>query len=263
VSLKKAAACSVLSNLHFGFNTRRDTMDFGRAFSYVFEDPDWLRKIGIMALISIIPIIGQLVLIGWMLRITRRVIDGDQHPLPDVDFSQDLVTGFQGWVVMLVYALPLIVLAIPSAIIDSVNAGYSYYDSNAGNGILLLFSLCFGLFSFLYGLFMAFVLPAALGNMVAKDSLGAGLRFGEVWNLLRSNPSAYLVVLLGTILSGIIGSLGLIACFIGIFLTSAYAFAINGHLYGQAYRDSSHKVTAIVPPAPPSPPAPPEVPPGY
>ena len=65
-------------------------MDFGLAFSYVFQDRDWLRKVGIVALISLIPILGQLVLIGWSLNITKRVIERHPEPLPEVDFGGDL-----------------------------------------------------------------------------------------------------------------------------------------------------------------------------
>jgi uncharacterized membrane protein len=40
-------------------------MDFGRAFSFVFEDPDWLKKVAIAGLVMLIPVIGQLVVLGW------------------------------------------------------------------------------------------------------------------------------------------------------------------------------------------------------
>ena len=35
-------------------------MDFGLAFSYLFKDPDWFKKIVIVALIGLIPIVD-----GW------------------------------------------------------------------------------------------------------------------------------------------------------------------------------------------------------
>jgi hypothetical protein len=43
------------------------------------------------------------------------------------------------------------------------------------------------------------------------------------------------MALLGVIVSGIIGSLGLIVCVIGVFVTYAYSLAVDGHLWGQAY----------------------------
>ena len=54
-------------------------MEFSRAFSYVFEDSDWFKKIALAALVSLIPIIGQIFLIGWALEITSRVIKKRSH----------------------------------------------------------------------------------------------------------------------------------------------------------------------------------------
>jgi hypothetical protein len=48
-------------------------MNFGKAFTFVFDDPEWLRKVAINALIGLIPIVGQLYLLGWGLEVARRV----------------------------------------------------------------------------------------------------------------------------------------------------------------------------------------------
>jgi len=40
-------------------------MDFGKAFSFVFEDEDWIKKIGVGGLISLIPVIGVFLVLGW------------------------------------------------------------------------------------------------------------------------------------------------------------------------------------------------------
>lgn len=223
-------------------------MDFGRAFSFVFDDPDWLRKVGIVALVSLIPLIGQFVAIGWALRITRGVIAGDPNPLKDVDFGQDLGLGFQAIVIAFVYAIPLLIILLPIAVVDSILAAQSGNDTA---GVLIgLVSLCFGLVAVLYGILMAFVVPAAYGNFVAKGELSAGLRFGEVWGLVRNNPGAYLVVLAGMIVASFIAPLGSIVCVIGAVVTYAYAMAVQGHFYGQAYRVARG---TVAPPPPPRP----------
>lgn len=221
-------------------------MDFGRAFSYVFDDPDWFKKIGIVALVSLIPLIGQIVALGWALRVTRNVINADPSPLPSLDFGADIGLGFQALIIGLVYSLPIIILTLPMAAVDAAVSSQS--SSDAANMMLLIVSLCFGLFSVVFGILLAFMLPAAFGNFVAKGELSAGLRFGEVWGLVRSNPGAYLVVVVGTIVAGLIAPLGTIACIIGVVLTYTYALAIQGHLYGQAYRLAK---SPVAPPAAP------------
>jgi len=213
-------------------------MNFGQAFTYVFEDPDWAKKVLIPALIGLIPLIGQLFLIGWMLDITRRVIEQNPRPLPELDFGRQLGEGFKGFVIGLVYAIPIIILDIP-IIIVSVLMSNENMDPNTAGPLVTVVSLCCGGLILLYSILMAFLLPAALGKFAASGNLSAGLRFQEVFGLLRAAPGAYLMVFLGVIVAGFIAGLGSIACGIGVLATIAYAQAIMGHLYGQAYVEAT------------------------
>jgi hypothetical protein len=214
-------------------------MDFGKAFTYVFEDPDWIKKILIAGVLLIIPIVGWLFLGGWMLETVRRVMRGDQSPLADwSDFGGLLMKGLQVFVVGFVFSLPVIVLsACPQALVAVAQESADETTVQA----LSMVVMCFSCISLAYNIFLALFMPAALGNMAAHDSLGAAFRLGEVFGLLRSAIGAYVIVFLGSIVAGIIASLGLIACFIGVFFTMAYATAVNAHLYGQAYNQATGK----------------------
>jgi hypothetical protein len=215
-------------------------MDFGKAFSFPFQDPDWAKKILIPALVFLIPIVGQIIVLGWALDITRRVIHREERPLPELDFGKNLADGFKGFIISLVYAIPAIILALPPAIVNTATA--SSVDSSNSNGLgplaIIVMVCCYGLL-FLYSLAMYVILPAALGNFVATENMSAGFRFSEVFGLVRTAPGAYLMVLLGMIIAGFIGGLGAIACIIGVLATYAYAMAIEGHLYGQAYLEAT------------------------
>lgn len=213
-------------------------MNFGRSFSYQFEDPDWAKKILIPALIAIIPIVGQIFLIGWLLNITRAVIRQDPRPLPELDFGKQFSDGLKGFVVALVYSLPAIVMSIPVGIVTGL-AGQSGMDEETLNVVLPLVTVCCNGLIFLYSLVLAFVIPAAYGNMISKENLGAAFRLSEVFALVRAAPGAYLLVLLGSFLAGLLAQLGLIACVIGVIVTYAYAMSVNGHLYGQAYNEAT------------------------
>jgi hypothetical protein len=41
------------------------------------------------------------------------------------------------------------------------------------------------------------------------------------------------------IASGILASFGVILCFVGVLFTGAYAYAVQGHLFGQAYKEAT------------------------
>jgi len=213
-------------------------MDFGKAFSFPFQDPDWLRKIIIPALISLIPILGQIFVLGWALGVTRRVLWHDPTPLPDINFGEQLADGIKALVIGLVYSLPIIILTIPLAI--GSNLIYSGNpNQETAELVFTIFAVCCYGIIFIYGILIAFVMPAAYAKMIASGNLGAAFRFGEVIGLVRSAPGPYLMVLVGSILAGLIGGLGSILCVIGVILTYTYSMAIIGHLYGQAYNEAT------------------------
>jgi Protein of unknown function (DUF4013) len=213
-------------------------MEFGKAFSFAFEDPDWLKKLGIGALLMIIPIIGWLVVAGWGIEITKRVIQHDPQPLPDwSDFGGYLIKGLQVFVIGFVYSLPV-------TLVNICQQGVTVFGQQGNNSdqtiatVLMVVGICFGCVSFLYSIFLGFIMPAALGNFAATGQMSAGFRFAEVFGMVRATPMAYLMALLGGIVAGIIAVVGVIACVIGVLFTSVYAYTINAHLYGQAYNEA-------------------------
>jgi hypothetical protein len=208
-------------------------MKFGDAFTFVFQDPDWFKKIIIPGLVGLlIPIIGQIFLLGWALKITLNVIRNNPNPLPEMDFGGDLGRGFKAWVVGLVYSIPMIVFYLPIMIL-------SFIASESGDQsmavVVAIAGACFGFLMFLYGIVMGLMLPAAYARVAVEDTIGAGLAFGEVFRMVKNNLVTYLLILVGVVAASFIGSLGSIACFVGIFITMPYSFAIMGHLYGQGY----------------------------
>ena len=61
--------------------------NLGRAFSFMFEDKDWIQKILIGAaflLLSMI-IIGIPFVLGYLREVARRSAEGKELPLPDWD----------------------------------------------------------------------------------------------------------------------------------------------------------------------------------
>jgi hypothetical protein len=211
-------------------------MNFGQAFTYIFQDADWLKKIGLVALVQLIPILGQIVAMGFMIEIIRRIIANDPRPLPEFDFGGFLGKGFQAFVVALVYAIPTIILTLPLQIMPMLIGAIDNPD--VYNTMSLAISCLCGGLSFLYGIFLAFILPAAFGRIAATGNIGSAFRIGEIIAQVRRALVPYLIAVLGTMLAGLIVPFGLIACGIGVFLTVTYYNAVSAHLFGQAYRQA-------------------------
>lgn len=210
-------------------------MNFGKAFTFVFDDQDWIKKVAINALIGLIPIVGQIYLLGWGLEVARRIVMRDGTPLPDVDFGKHLGHGFKAFVIGLVYSIPIWIIMIPVAIVPVLGEAIDMdYDTVAT--VSMICSVCGGLLTLVYALFLGIAMPAAMTRSVLQGSVGAGLKVGEVIALVRAAPGAYLMVLLGGIVASLLASIvGAIACGIGIIFTMAYYQVVLGHFYGQAY----------------------------
>jgi Protein of unknown function (DUF4013) len=223
-------------------------MDFGKAFSYVFEDPDWLKKVGLGGVISLVPILN-FASAGYGLEVARRIINNDPRPLPEWDNIGDkLVKGLLLAVIQVVYMLPMLlfvcIIQVVNVVVLGAASSSSSSDSTAATLVTAVMA-CFGCLAFLYSLFAGLVMPAAIGNYAAKGQLGAAFRFGEVWGLVQKNLGLYVMVLIVTIVAGLVASLGTIACIIGVVFTAFYAVLIMYHAYGQAYREASTNIGLV------------------
>ena len=227
------------------------TMEYGKAFSYAPQEANWIGKLLIAAFVPFVPIIGGIVSLGYTLEITRRVIKGESVLLPEwSDFGGFLKTGFQAFVVALVYALPLLVIAICGAI--PVVALAAQEDETLTQ-IAVALNFCMSCVLILLALGVAIILPAAFGKLADTGEMSAALRVGEVFNLVRAKPGVYVIVaLLSIVGASVLSSVGTIACGIGAFVGVAYAGLANAHLHGQAYRVASAEggTTPMMPDAP-------------
>ena len=57
-------------------------MNIGKAFSYPFEDDEWLTKLFLGAIVSAVPILN-FAWTGYTVDILRNVTDGVSLPMPD------------------------------------------------------------------------------------------------------------------------------------------------------------------------------------
>ncbi len=223
-------------------------MDFGKAFSFVMDDQDWMKKVGIGGLITLVPIL-QLAATGYSLEVTRRVINSDPHPLPEWDdLGGKLVKGLLVAVIGVGYMVPVLLFvccmyAAQIAIAGGMSGSSSSTDA-AGTAVVAV-SGCFSCLILLYSLFAALVLPAAIGRYAATGQLGAAFRFGEIIQLVQKNLGLYLMVLLVEIAAGFVAGLGIAACAIGVYFTAFYASLVVGHATGQAYSEASTKIGLV------------------
>ena len=217
-------------------------MNFGKSFTYIFEDPDWFSKLWKPVLCGLIPIVGQFVLQGYILNVTKNVIQGHQHPLHEMDFGEDLSAGWRLFLVQLVYALPFVILfgilfAILIPVLYGGTSNGDFESSVRVGGIVA--QLIISLLSFLVSIVYFLIFPVITAHVAVKGSFKAGFEFKEMFAIVKRNIASWLMVLGGSLLASFIAPAGAIVFFIGVIVTAAYASLIVAHLQGQAYREST------------------------
>ncbi len=211
-------------------------VNFGKAFTYIFDDEQWFDKLIVPILFSLIPVIGQLAFTGYTLRTIKNVVQNEIRPLPRFNFGEDLGRGFRFFLIGLVYAIPIFIITgimlIPTIALNN-------NDSIGGFGIFVM--LICGLLFFIYALFLAIFEPIAMANFAVKDTFASGFEWGNFFKRLGNNFSAWLLVFAGMLIAGFISPLGSIILFIGVILTTTYSQLMVAHLTGQAYAASETK----------------------
>lgn len=209
-------------------------MKFGKAFTYIFDDPDWFDKLLIPILVSLIPLVGGLALLGYVLRTIANVARGEAYPLPRFSFGEDLGTGFRYFLVQLVWAIPVMImtglLMIPTTALER----------DSGNPIAWIFIALLSIGLLIYALFLMLFQPIIMANFAVKDKFSAGFEIGNFFRRLGNNFGAWLLVIAGTLIGGFIAPLGAIVV-IGVFITTAYVQLMVAHLTGQAYAVSEYQ----------------------
>jgi hypothetical protein len=218
-------------------------MDIGKAFGFVFEDEEWVKKILLGALISLIPIFGQFAIMGYGIAVIRNVMAGAPRPLPDWnDLMRHFVDGLMFWIATLIYALPSLILVCPIMVVWLLPAlaGEQEDLTNVLVGVAGLVSTGLGCLAVLYGVLMALLTPVLQIRYVETGEIGGCLRLGEVFRFLRAHIgsviiSQLLVWMAGVVLISVAGglTLGLLVLPISVWLT-----AFSGHLYGQIGRQA-------------------------
>lgn len=206
-------------------------MDIARAFTFFLDDPEWVKKLLLGALISLIPFVGSFILFGWALTVTRNVYKGVDNELPDwSDIGGYLVRGLLATVGAVIWALPVVILFICVGISFAVASG-----SDAAVALLIFGTIGLVFVAIVY---MAIFLPVPIARYAVRDDFSAMFDFSSILVEIRRGIRPLLIALvIWLIASMIVAPIGILACFVGVYVTTALSYLMIGHAMGQAYRE--------------------------
>jgi len=196
---------------------RVQTIDWGKGFTVLFEDREWVGKTligGIFLLLSIV-LIGIPFVFGYILEFARNVIERRSPVLPEWDNMGDKFTkGLVFTIIIIIFSLIFGVVIFLLALIPCL--GWI-----AGVIISILFS---------------FVYPFLLCEYAVTNNFSAVFNFERMFNFIGNQIVNILIAIILTIVIGIIGSLGIILLLIGIIFTSFWAVIGSTYFYAEVYR---------------------------
>jgi len=234
-------------------------MDAEKSFSYPFEDQNWPGKLGLGAVISMIPILN-FAWTGYLVGIIRNVMKHHPQPLPAWDdLDKKLVDGLILFAAGIVYALPLLIAfflplgmtALPglfSGNTDMQDLGRIMTET----GTILFF--CFLCIFILYGALLSVMYPAVLVMFAREGTFASCFKLREAFDMIRRNAAAFFTAwglgLVANIAVGLlIGFVNLVVSWVpcigwivGMVLalaSSVYSTAVYAHLFGQFARIAS------------------------
>ena len=220
-------------------------MDIGSAFTFVFDDEEWIKKLAVggafaLGAIILLPLLGLGLLLflpinGYMVEVIKNVRDGQSKPLPDWDDLGGLFkTGFFVALIALVYYLPAIIFSCASGLAQSAP---EFVDSDvAGN--LVAVGACLSCIQIIFSLAASLIFPAGLIRYAQFETFGSAFQFGELFSFIRSNIGDYIIAIILSWVASFIAFFGIILCLIGVFFTTFWAILVSANLYGQLAREA-------------------------
>ena len=184
------------------------------------RDPEWVSKVLLTGLILIIPIVGQLVLLGWMLAALDNLRAG-RPVLPPAGFSY-IGRGLNLFVVYIVYGIGLLVVF---GVLFGAGLGIAT-NARGGAGVLGVLLVLLAYAILLVALLGLSLLTPVIIVATERGGVAGGLNVVRVAEMARADVEETLRAGLFALVASLIGSVGALACLVGQYFTTPYGYAV-------------------------------------
>ncbi len=186
------------------------SVDFGRAFSFAFEDREWVKKILIGGVLSLLIILGWFIIMGYCKKVFQLHAEHERAGLPDWEPGENFIDGIIVFIIIFLYNLPWALLPFLSGI-----------------------GCCLApMFLFL----TAFLLPAGLAHYFESEQFGDAFDFKKILPFIRENLGNYVLYYVIAIVASLASNLGYLLLVVGIIFTTFWAVLVMYQALGQVWR---------------------------
>ncbi|MFN8527911.1 MAG: DUF4013 domain-containing protein [Anaerolineae bacterium] len=220
-------------------------MTITRAFTFVFEDPDWVNKLVVLILIVavsgvfspfLIGLLGLAIVLGYQGQLIRNVRASATPLLPRWDdFGRLLSDGLPVLVALIVYTLPNLLIG-----------GVTWFTTSAaGNtsivsgGVSLAIACCLFPLILVYNLVTLPMFTIAQGRYAENHQVNSFFEIGSLWDVLRTQFDAVAQWWIGMVIVGLaFSAASLIPCLgwlVAMGLLPTTTGALAGMLHAATY----------------------------
>jgi len=222
------------------------TVNFGRCFGFVTEDPDWVKKVligGAFTLLSGL-IVGMFFVAGYWVRFLRRVAAGDPRPLPEWDdlggiFHDGLKVAGAYFAYVFGLVAAVVALGCVAGMVGFGIGSLFRVSDDAGSAAAALgglgFVAAYALFALL-GLALAIFLPAVFVRVALKDRFEEAFAFRESLGFIRANLGNYALSLVFYLVANFASQFGVLLCCVGVFPAIFWSYLVLGCALGDTVR---------------------------
>lgn len=221
---------------------------FNAAWQDIKNSPGWFGKLVLLSLISLIPIFGWIVVLGYLYGWARDIAWNVHTPLPKHIFGNEdgklYSRGFFALVIGFVFMLAPWVLEMVWGVVTGMGA--SWWGHGWHGGLFLSMGLSSSLFSLLIlAAFFFATLFSWVGSMRMSvyGRLGAGFQLSKLWAMARQDFGGLLRILGMSILLTIVISFILsVLMFVVVLVGLLVGFMVTG---GNLNLQATHPTSAI------------------
>jgi len=218
------------------------SVDFGRSFTFVSEDPDWITKILVGGLFTLLAafLVGIPFIMGYWARTARNVSAGQPRPLPPWDdlggiFSDGLrlMGVYLAYTFGIILAMTLVggVVMIPLVALGTTDGAEGAAAALGGLGILGFYAVMF-----LVSIAALVFLPAAMLRVALRESFAEGFAWQPIVGFIKANLGNYALTLVIYIVASFLSQFGAILCCVGIFPAAFWAYMVLAYGLGETVR---------------------------
>ena len=216
-------------------------MQYWRAYTYVFDHPDWIRNVLFILICQFIPLVGPLVLIGYQFDVVESLLRANPAPYVAFDFNrfvEYLTRGLWPFLVGFVVAIvlvPLVYIAFIGLFFGGAALVSAAGEDAAGPVMAVFMGIGFILyFAFLIGLNMI-LQPMMMAAGISQE-FNAAFNLTYVRTFLRTAWKEMLLSGLFLMFSGMFCALGgVIVCFVGVYFSAVLIAYAQAYMHYQLY----------------------------